>query len=116
MSSFVSDKKHTREALFFCFHLKKKVVEARLLLGEAYCEHALSKTTREDWFKHFKSGDFDIEDKIRTGIPKLIEDTEFQSLLDENDSQTQLAPSLNVSQQSISKSLNAMGKIHKEEK
>ena len=78
MSSFVPDKKHLREALLFCFHLKKKAVEARPLLEEAYDEHALSKTTCEDWFKRFKNGDFDIEDKIRIGRPKLIEDTELQ--------------------------------------
>ena len=89
MSSFVPDKDHMREALHFCFYLKKKAVEARLLLEEAYDEHALSKTTCKDWFKRFKSGDFDIEDKIRTRRPKLIEDTELQSLLDEDDTQTQ---------------------------
>ncbi|EFN76664.1 hypothetical protein EAI_08258, partial [Harpegnathos saltator] len=53
---------HLREALLFCFNLKKIAAEARRLLEEAYGEHAPSKTTCKDWFKRFRSGDFDTED------------------------------------------------------
>ena len=59
MSSFVPNKQHLREALLFCFNLKKNAAEARRLLEEAYGKHAPSKTTCEDWFKRFRSGDFE---------------------------------------------------------
>ncbi|XP_012220520.1 L-xylulose reductase isoform X2 [Linepithema humile] len=36
-----------------------------------------------------KSGDFDTEDKERSGRPKTFEDADLQALLDENDTQTQ---------------------------
>ncbi|EFN79715.1 Putative uncharacterized protein FLJ37770, partial [Harpegnathos saltator] len=62
-----------REALLLCFNLKKSAAEARHLLEEAYDEHAPSKITCEDWFKRFRSGDFDTEDKERSGRPKTIE-------------------------------------------
>lgn len=118
MSSFVPNKQHLREALLFCFNLKKNAAEARRLLEEAYGEHAPSKTTCEDWFKRFRSGDFDTEDKERSGRPKTIEDADLQALLDEDDTQTQdqLAEALNMTRQGISKRLHAMGKIQKEGK
>ncbi|EFN79988.1 Putative uncharacterized protein FLJ37770, partial [Harpegnathos saltator] len=68
-----------------CFNLKKSAAEARRLLEEVYGEHALSKTTCEDWFKRFRSGDFVTEDKERSGRPKTIEDADLQALLDEDD-------------------------------
>lgn len=51
---------------------------------ECYGEHALSKATCENWFKRFKSGDFDVQDKPRTGGPKKFEDEELEQLLDED--------------------------------
>jgi len=89
MSSFVPNKQHLREALLFCFNLKENAAEARRLLEKAYGEHAQSKTTCEDWFKRFRNGDFDTEDKERSGRPKTFEDADLQALLDENDTQTQ---------------------------
>ncbi|EFN80187.1 hypothetical protein EAI_11210, partial [Harpegnathos saltator] len=54
-----------REALLFCFNLKKSAAEARRLLEKVYGEHTPSKIICEDWFKRFRSGDFDTEDKER---------------------------------------------------
>ncbi|EFN79277.1 Putative uncharacterized protein FLJ37770, partial [Harpegnathos saltator] len=92
------NKQHLREALLFCFNLKKSAAEVRRLLEEAYGEHAPSKITGEDWFKRFRSGDFDTEDKERSGRSKTIEDADLQALLDEDDTQTQdqLAEALNM--------------------
>jgi len=85
------------------------------LLQEAYGEHAPSKTTCEDWFKRFRSGDFNTKDKERSGRPKTFEDVDLQALLDEDDTQTQhqLAEALNTTHQNVSKRLKAMGKIQK---
>lgn len=115
MEKFVPNKEHLRTSLLFCFHLKKTAAEARRLIEEAYGEYALSKTTCEDWFKRFKSKDFDVRDKKRSGQPKRFEDTEMQALLNEDDTQTQeeLAEALNVDRTTVSKRLKAMGKIQK---
>jgi len=72
MSDFVPNKQHSREALLFCFNLKKNAAEARRLLQEAYGEHAPSKTTCEYWFKRFRSGDFDTKDKERHRSLSLV--------------------------------------------
>ena len=54
-----------REALFFCFNLKKSVAEShssiRLLL-KTYGEHAVSEITCRDWFRRFENNDFDVND------------------------------------------------------
>ena len=71
-----------------------------------------------DWFRRFKSGDFDTEDKERPGHPKKIKDEELETLLDENPCRTQdeLAESLEVHcPLSISKRLHALRMIQKKE-
>ncbi|MBJ5570513.1 hypothetical protein JGG62_24225 [Salmonella enterica subsp. enterica serovar Typhimurium] len=54
MSSFVPTKEHLREALLFCFRLKKSAGESHRLLVQAYGKHALSETTCREWFRRFK--------------------------------------------------------------
>ena len=59
------------------------------MLVEAYGEAALSDRTCREWFQKFKNGDFDVEDKDRSGRPKIYEDAELEELLEEDSSQTQ---------------------------
>ena len=69
-------KQHLREALLFCFNLKKSGAEGHRLLCEAYGEHAPSIKTCEVKF----------------------EDAELEALLDQDSCQTQekLAETLGV--------------------
>ena len=48
MSSFLLKKRHMREALLFCFNLKKSAAELHWMLVEAYGDNALSETTCRD--------------------------------------------------------------------
>ena len=84
-------------------NLKKSVAEAHRLLVETYGKAALNESCRE-WFQKFKNGEFDIEDKKRSGKPKVYEDAELEALLDQDSCQTQekLARTLGVTQQEIS--------------
>lgn len=115
MSSFVPTNYDLRTALVFCYHLKKTAAESHRMLVEAYGEHALGKTQCFEWFKKFKSGDFDVRNEERGKPPKKFEDKDLQALLDEDDTQTQqeLAEQLNVTQKAVSLRLKAMGKIQK---
>jgi len=116
MSVFEPKKRHLREVLLYFFSMKKSAVASHRLLVEAYGEAALSETTCRDWFRRFKSGDFDVEDKERAGRPKLVEDAKLKALLDEDPCQTQeeLAESLGVAQSTISMRLKALGMIQKQ--
>lgn len=84
MSNYVPTKQHLRELPIHYFFLKNSAYKTHQILVECYGEHALSKATCENWFKRFKSGDFDVQDKPRTGGPKKFEDEELEQLLDED--------------------------------
>ena len=43
MSSFFPEEEHMREALLFCFNLKKSAAKSHRILVEAYGDSALSK-------------------------------------------------------------------------
>ena len=82
------------------------------MLVEGYGEHALGKSQCFEWFKKFRSGNFDERNEERGRPPKKFQDSELQALLDEDDAQTQqLADQLNVTREAVSIRLKAMGKI-----
>lgn len=115
MTTFVPSSLDLRTSLIFCFHLKKTAAESHRMLVEAYGDHALGKSQCFEWFKKFKSGDFDVRNEERGRPPKKFEDGDLQGLLDEDDSQTQqqLADQLNVTREAVSMRLRAMGKVQK---
>ena len=89
MSSFEPNKRHMQELLIYLFNLKKFATKAHRLLVETYGEAALSERSCREWFQKFKNGEFDIEDKERSGSPKVHEDAELEALLDQDSCQTQ---------------------------
>ena len=62
-----------REALLFCFNLKKSAAESHRMLVEAYGDNTLSETTCRDWFPRFKDDNFDLSDKKRENRPRKVE-------------------------------------------
>ena len=69
---------------------------------KVYGENA---STCRDWFRRFKSGDFDLSNKDRGKSSKKFKNAELQALLDEDSTQTvkQLAKALGVDQGTISR-------------
>jgi len=67
-------------------------------LIETYGDVAPSIKTCEYWFRQFKNGDFNVNDKDCSGQPKKIKNADLQALLDENPAQStsELAKALNV--------------------
>ena len=43
--------------------MKKTVAESHRMLVEAYGEHALGKSQCFEWFKKFRSGNFDVSNE-----------------------------------------------------
>ena len=89
MSSFEPNKPHLRELLIYFFNLKKFAAEAHRLLVERCGETALSERSCREWFQKFKNGEFDIDDKERSGRPKVYKDAELEALLNQDSCQTQ---------------------------
>ena len=81
MSSFVPTIYDLRTALVFCYHLKKTAAESHRMLIEAYGEHALGKTQCFEWFKKFKSGNFDVTNEDRGKTPKKFEDWDQKGVI-----------------------------------
>ncbi|GFY29007.1 mariner Mos1 transposase [Trichonephila clavipes] len=117
MSAYEPNSRYLREVLIFCFNMKKSAAEAHRMLSNTYGEAAISERTCREWFQRFKNGDFDVEEQHGGGREKVFEDAELEALLDQNSCQTQqeLAGSLGVTQQAISKRLKVMGMIQKQE-
>ncbi|EFN88733.1 Histone-lysine N-methyltransferase SETMAR, partial [Harpegnathos saltator] len=90
--------------------------EAHRMLSNIYGEAAISERTCREWFQRFKNGDFHVEDQHRGGREKVFEDAELEALLNEDSCQSQeeLARSLGVTQQAISKRLKDMEMIQKQ--
>ena len=65
MSNFMPGNYDLRTALIFCYHLKKTAAESHRMLVEAYGEHALGKLQCFEWFKKFRSGNFDVRNEER---------------------------------------------------
>ena len=59
------------------------------MLVETYGETTLSETSCREWFQKFENGEFDIENKKRSGRLKVYEDAELKELLDQDSCQTQ---------------------------
>ncbi|GFU48004.1 mariner Mos1 transposase [Trichonephila clavipes] len=95
--------------------MKKSVAEAHRMLSNTYGEAAINKRACREWFQRFKNGDFDV-DQHGGGREKVFEDAELEALLDQDSCQTlqELAGSLGVTQQAISKRLKVMGLIQKQ--
>ncbi|EGI70038.1 Mariner Mos1 transposase, partial [Acromyrmex echinatior] len=93
---------------------KKSAAKAHRMLVEVGDTAPTDKSCRE-WFRRFKDGDFNVEDKPRSGQSKKFEDKELEALLEENQNQTQeeLAESLGVTQ-AVSARLRTMGIIEKQ--
>ena len=89
MSNFVPRNYDLRTAVIVCYHLKKTATESHQMLVEAYGKHALGKSQCFEWFKKFRSGNFDVRNEERRRPSKKFQDSELQALLDEDDVQTQ---------------------------
>ena len=70
---------------------KKTAAEAHRELQKVYRDAALSETTCRDWFRHFKDGDLNVEDRPREGRPKTFEDADviYYKLLEPNETITE---------------------------
>lgn len=112
MSEFVPTKRHLREILLYHFISKKTAAQSHRILVKTYGKYAPSESSCRERFRRFKCGDFDTEDKERSGRPAKFEDEELKILLEEDPNQTheELAQSLNVTRSTVSRHLKAKRK------
>ena len=76
MSDFVLNNRHLREVLIFFFHSKEKSAKAHRELQKVYVDAVPSETICHDWFRRFKDGDFDVDERPREERPKTLTDAD----------------------------------------
>lgn len=80
---------HVRHCMLHYFHRGKTAAEATRIIYENYLwitydDNVAAEKTCRDWFAWFKSGDFDVSDRLRSGQPEKFKDKKLQVLVDEN--------------------------------
>jgi len=93
-----------------------KLIDSSQIL---YSKSAPSVKTCENWFRRFKSGNFDLKaNESLAGQQINFEDAELQTFLNKTSTQTlqELTKTLNINKSFVSNRLHIMGKIQKEGK
>ncbi|GFW37562.1 histone-lysine N-methyltransferase SETMAR [Trichonephila clavipes] len=60
-----SDKQHFRHILLFYYRKGKIAVQARKKLTDVYGEGVLTVRQCQNWFAKFRSGNFDVEGRLK---------------------------------------------------
>lgn len=111
------DKKN-RIIFLYEFKLGHNASEACRNINEAFGEGTTSDRTVRRWFERFRSGDMSLEDEEGRGRPSEIDNDQLIELVESNPQTTirELALDLDVSISTISRHLQAIGKVKKLDK
>ncbi|EGI66633.1 Mariner Mos1 transposase [Acromyrmex echinatior] len=115
MSIYEPNSHHLREILIFCFNMKKSAAEAHRMLSNTYTNTVRLLLVKERVVNGLRTVIL-TSNWHRDGREKVFEDAELEALLDQDSCQNQeeLARSLGVTQQAISKLFKVMGMIQKQ--
>ena len=113
MSVYEPNSRHLREVLIFCFNMKKSAAEAHQCSQILMVRSLLVKERVVSGFNASRT--VILTSKTGSGgREKVFEDAELGALLEQDcQNQEELARSLGVTQQAISKRLKTMGIIQK---
>ena len=92
-------------------------MQATQSIRSAYEESNIDVRTCQNWFARFRSGNFDLNDKDRSGRPAEADDEELQEILEEDPrkSTRELAKKLAVSHTTVWTRLKAFESLKKKE-
>ena len=96
-----NQKEHFRHVLLFYFRKGKNASQAHK--SSVYGDEALKERQCQNWFAKFRSGDFSLKDKKRSGRPVEVDDDLIKAIIDSDrhSSTREIAEKLHVSHKCI---------------
>ncbi|WKY13153.1 hypothetical protein Q1695_004178 [Nippostrongylus brasiliensis] len=111
VKNFELTQSHLRSCILFLHHSGVGATEAHRQLCSVYGEDVMSLRTVKRWFAKFSEGDYNIEDKPRSGRPSDLDLEALQADLENNSEQStrQLSAKLSCSHSAVARGLRRAG-------
>lgn len=107
---------HFRHLMLFYFRRGRKAVQTAKKICAVYGDCAIAKrSTVRKWFARFRSGNFDLEDRERSGRPAVVDDDQIETLIKNNPghSTRDIAEVLHISHMSVVRHLKTLGYVNR---
>lgn len=104
-----------RSFLLYDYKSDMKAAESSRRINDAFGEDTVSERTAQEWFAKFRTGDFSVEDRERSGRPSEVDRDLLCELLKDNPRQTarELGEKLGVHNTNVIRHLHELGMVHK---
>ena len=76
-----------RPIFLYEFILNQSAAETARKINQAFGDDSVNERTIRRWFAKFRSGDFGLEDELRSGRPTVIQDEDLRTLVETDPSQ-----------------------------
>lgn len=108
-------KEHFRHILLYYFRKGKNAAQVAKKLRDVYGDKALKETQCQSWFVKFRSGDFSLKDKPRSGRPSEVDDDDIMALIesDRHVTEREIGEKLNIPQSTIHDHIRRLGLVKK---
>ncbi|XP_053995679.1 histone-lysine N-methyltransferase SETMAR-like [Hylaeus anthracinus] len=81
-------KVHFRHLMAFYFRKRKNSTETPRKISAVYGDGSVAESTMGKWFSRFRSGNFYLEDRERSGSPLVADNDLIRTLVENNPRQT----------------------------
>ena len=106
---------HFRHILLYYFRKGENAVQARKKLYDVCGKKSLTEHQCQNWFAHFRYGDFDIKDAPRFGRPTEVDEDNIKAMIENNGHGTtrEIAGKLNISHTCVERHSKQLGYVNK---
>ncbi|XP_018366071.1 PREDICTED: histone-lysine N-methyltransferase SETMAR-like [Trachymyrmex cornetzi] len=109
------NKVHFRHLMLFYFRKRKNAAQTAKKICAIYGNGTVAESTVRKWFARFRSDNFDLEDRERSGRPAVVDDDQIVTLIENNPRHTtrDIAEILHISHMSVVRHLETLGYVNR---